>query len=260
MAAKPRLRCLDMCAWLFFTLPETVLYIHVNEGTAPLLTLDRQQTILSLFFRALIEPDHTSMVPRGELHLCVGRSFLARARPQGLPDHFSTLPSTLVGRLVLVRNLLFSHRAVVHLIVCSASQNNLHAILLEELQAESKHWINTPEDITAKITDDIWEVPGNNSAGGQIGMPDEHLWRFSADVGLYNQEEEVCLSSFLLSFIGEKQEEKVCFFSCLLFLAKSVKCARAYKPVLKNCPVQLDITALHRWTCLPLRRSLRLSG
>ena len=70
-------------------------------------------------------------------------------------------------------------------------QKNIHAILLEELEAESKHWISTPEDITAKITDDIWEVPGNNSAGGQITMPDEHLWRFSADVGLYNQEEEV---------------------------------------------------------------------
>eukprot|EP00752_Nemacystus_decipiens_P009875 g8810.t1 len=69
-------------------------------------------------------------------------------------------------------------------------KKNIHAILLEELEAESKHWISTPEDITAKITDDIWEAPGNNTAQGQITMPDEHLWRFSADVGLYNQEEE----------------------------------------------------------------------
>ncbi|CAM9454599.1 unnamed protein product [Ectocarpus sp. 8 AP-2014] len=69
-------------------------------------------------------------------------------------------------------------------------KKNIHAILLEELEAESEHWINTPEDVTAKITDDLWEVPGNNTAEGQISMPDEHLWRFSADVGLYNQEEE----------------------------------------------------------------------
>lgn len=78
-----------------------------------------------------------------------------------------------------------------YLVSSGASQKNIHAILLEELEAESKHWVSTPEDITAKITNDIWEVPGNNSAGGQISMPDEHLWRFSADVGLYNQEEEV---------------------------------------------------------------------
>lgn len=72
--------------------------------------------------------------------------------------------------------------------------------MLEELEAESAHWISTPEDVTAKITDDIWETPGNNSAGGQISMPDEHLWRFSADVGLYNQEEEVCVCLFVFKF------------------------------------------------------------
>ncbi|CAN0391686.1 unnamed protein product, partial [Laminaria digitata] len=69
-------------------------------------------------------------------------------------------------------------------------KKNIHAILLEELEAESGSWITTPEDVDAKITDDLWETPGNNSAGGQISMPDEHLWRFSADIGLYNQEEE----------------------------------------------------------------------
>ncbi|CAN0263484.1 unnamed protein product, partial [Hapterophycus canaliculatus] len=56
-------------------------------------------------------------------------------------------------------------------------KKNLHAILLEELEFESKYWISKPDDITAKITDDIWEVPGNNSAGGHVTMPDEHLWR-----------------------------------------------------------------------------------
>ena len=70
-------------------------------------------------------------------------------------------------------------------------QKNIHAILLEELEAESGSWISTPEDMDAKITDDLWATPGNNSAGGQITMPDEHLWRFSSDIGLYNQEEEV---------------------------------------------------------------------
>lgn len=78
-------------------------------------------------------------------------------------------------------------------------QKNIHAILLEELEHESKYWISNPEDITAKITDDLWEVPGNNSAGGHVTMPDEHLWRFSADVGLYNQEEEVCVA-FVVNF------------------------------------------------------------
>lgn len=70
-------------------------------------------------------------------------------------------------------------------------QVNIHAILLEELEEESKHWVTTAEDITTKVTDDIWEVPGNNSAGGQLSMPDDHLWRFSVDIGIYDQEEEV---------------------------------------------------------------------
>ena len=96
-----------------------------------------------------------------------------------------------VWRLV-PRDFLCHHTLQTSFFLADSSQKNLHAILLEELEAESKHWICTPEDIAAKITEDIWEVPGNDSAGGQITMPDEHLWRFSADVGLYNQVEEVC--------------------------------------------------------------------
>lgn len=95
----------------------------------------------------------------------------------------------------------------------SLHQKNLHAILLEELEAESEHWINTPEDITAKITDDLWEVPGNNTAKGQISMPDEHLWRFSADVGLYNQEEEV---GALLPLLAQTAPQFRILFTCFV--------------------------------------------
>ena len=70
-------------------------------------------------------------------------------------------------------------------------QKNIHSVLLEELEKESKYWIVSAEDVTAKITDDLWETPGNNSAERQITLPDEHLWRFAADIGMYDQEEEV---------------------------------------------------------------------
>lgn len=94
--------------------------------------------------------------------------------------------------------------------------------MLEELEAESKHWVNTQEDITAKITDDLWKAPGNNSAGGQITMPDEHLWRFSADVGLYDQEEEVCMVCVCahVNFVREQNRGR-CF--CAFLRKKSEK-------------------------------------
>lgn len=42
-----------------------------------------------------------------------------------------------------------------------------------------------------KINDKLWDLPGSNTTGGNLAMPDEHLWRFAPDVGLPDGEEEV---------------------------------------------------------------------
>lgn len=70
-------------------------------------------------------------------------------------------------------------------------QSQHHAILLEELEWESQFWITSEEGIAEKINDRLWDNPGASTAGGEISMPDEHLWRFAPNVGLEGADEEV---------------------------------------------------------------------
>lgn len=74
-------------------------------------------------------------------------------------------------------------------------------MLIDELEYESQCWINTPEDVEAKIGDHLWEHPGASSHDGKLSMPGEELWRFAADSGLPNAEEEVRVS-FKPGFLG----------------------------------------------------------
>lgn len=64
-------------------------------------------------------------------------------------------------------------------------------MLIQELEYESQFWIKTPEEAKIRIGAHLWEQAGASSTDGEIIMPNEDLWRFSADVGLPDAEEEV---------------------------------------------------------------------